>query len=316
MGFSVKKKKLSVGLSIEGEEFHLMMIEGGGGYRGVLKSAHGIFPKEILKSGNIYENFGANLDPVFKFVVEKAGGISEPVNLGLPAAESLLRIVNMPGLSLEDSKQAFRFEVENYFPFPASDSVYDIAEIEWPVGENAVEKRFLVAAARKTLLENITRAASLNGMALASLEPSQLALERAAGAERPIEDSCVYIYAGGESSVLILSWRGCGIFYRNIPSGLGEAVKMSVESEEYSAAATSFSRDVQSTLQFALSQNRALSVKSAYLFGPGASQKLRDTLKEWTSIEGIALIDVMRLHGINFETGRGGWETALGLALR
>lgn len=312
MALLFKKKNLSAGLSLEGGAFRLLTLSDGEGYGSVLKSACGRFPKEILRSDDICENF----DAVFKFVAEESGGISTPVNLGLPVTESLLRVVDMPGLSLAEAKQAFKFEVENYFPFSESDCAYDLAEIDYPVGENVSEKRFLVAAARKALLENITRAAASHGIRLASLEPSQIALERAAGAEYGFDDACVYIYAGVGRSVVILSWKGCGIFYGNIASGFGKMMERGANDDEYAAMAASFSREVRSSLQFAMSRSRAFTVKTAYLFGFGASRQLSDMLADLTSLENVTLIDVMKLHGICFEADGGGWETALGLALR
>ena len=309
-----KAKNTSSGLSLEDGGFHLLTIEGGGRNR-VLNSSYGKFPDKILPSGDIYENSGAYLSSVFRYVADETGGISSPVNLALPVSEALLRIVNMPDLSLDDARQAFKYEVENYFPFSESECVYDIAEIDFPARQDSSEKRFLVAAARKSLIDNIAHAAASNGIRLASIEPSQIALERAASPDNQADETCVYIYAGIGRSVLVVSWRGCGIFYHNA-SGFGDAAKQSPESDEYTGAALSFSREVRSSLQFAMSQIRSISAKKAYIFGPGASKQLCETLADWLTLDSIELTDVMRIHGIDFEYDGNGWETALGLALR
>lgn len=268
-----------------------------------------------MPPGDIYDNSGAYLDSVFSYVAEEIGGISAPVNLVLPISEALLRVVAMDDLSLDEAKEAFKYEVENYFPFSAGECVYDMAEIDFPAGRGLAENRFIVAAARRSLIENIVRAASSGGIKLASIEPSQIALERAAASYNAANESCVYIYAGIDRSAFTVSWRGNGVFYHNA-SGFGDAAKHAPDSREYSDAAISFSRGVRSSMQFALSQIRSISVKKAFILGPAASLQLCGTLADWLLLDSVEAVDMMKSAGIDLKYDAGGWEAALGAAIR
>ncbi len=309
-----KEKNSSSGLSLADGGFRLLTIEAGGNC-GVISSSYGKFPDDIPRSDNIYDNSGRHMDAVFRYIDEKCGGVPSPVNLALPLSETLIRIVDMHGLSIDDAREAFKYEAENYFPFPAGECVYDLAETAFPTGDNRVEKRFIVAAAKKTLIENTMRAASSNGIKLASIEPSQIALERAVSFGNGAGGSCAYIYAGIDRSVLIISWRGSGVFYNNL-SGLGEAAAGAAKSGGDTGAAVSFSCAVRSSLQFAASQFRSISVKRGVLFGPSASPQLCKILFDLLTLESIDLTDVMKARGTDLKDDAGGWETALGLALR
>lgn len=316
MGFFSKKKTISAGLVLDAEGFRYLSLEGGDGFYNVVDSVSGSVPPVSGASDDPFSDSGAYLDPVFDHIAQTVRGFNVAVNFALPVTESLLRIVNLPGMTLAEARMAFRYEFENYFPFPEKEGGYDIAEIEYPVREDLSEKRFLVAAARRSLLDNISRAASAHGIKIASIEPSQIALERAANPPRPIDAGCAYVYAGNQRSVLILSWNGCGIFYRNISFGFGaDIISGGFESEEYRGHGISFAREIRSSLQFAMSQNRAFRADSVYLFGPGASPHLCGLLKESTSLESVMLIDPMKVHGIDFDS-KGGWNVAPGLALR
>ncbi len=316
MGLFQRKKFVSAGLVLDGGAFRYLSLEGGDGFYSVVDSASESIPPGYAASDDLFSDAGAYLDSVLDYVSRSVGGFKVAVNFAIPVTESLLRIANLPGMTAAEARMAFRYEFENYFPFPENDGVYDIAEIEYPVREDFSEKRFIVAAARRALVDNISRAAAACGIKLASLEPSQLALERAATPPYPIETGCAYVYAGNFRSVLILSWRGCGIFYRSISSSFGaDLMSGGFESEAYGEHALSFARDIRSSLQFAMSQNRAFRAESLYLFGPGSSSRLCGLLKESTSMESVMLLDPMKVHGIDFDNA-GGWDVALGLALR
>lgn len=315
MGFFSKKRKVSAGLSIQNGSYRYLAIEGDDGTYNVVNKSTELIPARNMKSDDPFQDSGAYLDLVFRFISSRIGHFDTPVNFAIPISESLLRIVNMPGMTEQEARMAFRYEFENYFPFSEAEGVYDVSEIKFPVREDVEEPRFIVAAARRALIENISRSAVTNGIRIASLEPAQIALERAASPEPYIDDGCVYLYAGVDRSVLILSWKGAGIFYRSISVAFGTTDTAEQESDEYKDLVFSFVRDVRSSLQFALSQNRGFSAKSIYLFGPGAAPYICSALAESVSLEHVIQIDPMKIHGVEMNGG-GEWDIALGLALR
>ncbi|MDO5115326.1 MAG: pilus assembly protein PilM [Synergistaceae bacterium] len=316
MGIFGRRKVLTAGLTLDNDAFHYISLEKSGEFYRVAEAVTEKFPPGMGGEDSPFADSGAHLSRFFEFAAAKTASFNVPVNIGIPITDSLLRTVNMPGMTAAEAKMAIRYDFENYFPFSVGDAVYDISEIDYPVRDDLTEKRFIAAAARSSLIDNIARAAASNGLKTASMEPAQIALERAATPDSPVEEGCVYVYAGYHRSVLVLSWRGNGIFYRNISFGVDdEIVAKGTESDEYREQAVAFVRDVRSSLQFALSQNRGFSARSVYIFGPGASAFLCDTLKESVSFDSVMLVDPMKVHGIDF-SGGGEWDIALGLALR
>ncbi|MDD2350992.1 MAG: pilus assembly protein PilM, partial [Synergistaceae bacterium] len=260
---------------------------------------------------------GMYLYQVMNEILHNVGSIDVPVRLSLPTTDSLLRVVNFPNMSLYEAKLAFRYEFENYFPFPIEEGIYDLAEIFYPLQNGAEESRYLVGAARKTLIENITKAAKANGIEITAIEPAQIALERAVTPITPVSDASVFIYAGKTRSVLIFSWKGNGIFYRTMSIGFtGISFVDESFNEQLNAEYNAFAREIHSSLQFALSQMRGFKPDMFFIFGPGATQDLCDFLKESLSIPEIMLSDPISLHGLAFDSSAGSWDIPIGLALR
>ena len=222
----------------------------------------------------------------------------------------------MPGMSAAEAKMAFRYEFENYFPFPVEEGIFDLAQIEYPLPNNTVDKRFLVAATRLSMVENITKYAEMSGFTVASIEPAQIAIERAVTPMVPLSNASVYVYAGRSRSVLILSWKGNGVFYRSMSIGFDNIIDNNDASSAVVPQYVAFAKEVRSSLQFALSQIRGFETHEIYISGPGASSELCDVLAESLAVEKIVKADCMKLHGLDFENRDSSWEIPIGLALR
>ena len=315
-GFKKHKKKRA-GLFIDRGYFRYLAVVGLPGSIVVADSFAGELPEDATQGGDPFANNGMYLFQVMNEVLHAVGTIDVPVRLSLPTTDSLLRVVNFPGMSLDEAKLAFRYEFENYFPFPIEEGIFDLAEIFYPLQNGTEEPRYLVGAARKTLIENITKAAKANGIEITAIEPAQVALERAVTPITPVSDASVYIYAGKTRSVLIFSWKGNGIFYRTMSIGFtGISFVDESFNEQLSAEFNAFAREVHSSLQFALSQIRGFKPDMFFLFGPGATQDLCEFLKESLSIPEIMVSDPISIHGLDFDSSAGSWDIPIGLALR
>ena len=315
-GFKKHKKKRA-GLFIDRGYFRYLAVVGLPGSIVVADSFAGELPEDATQGGDPFANNGMYLFQVMNEVLHAVGTIDVPVRLSLPTTDSLLRVVNFPGMSLYEAKLAFRYEFENYFPFPIEEGIFDLAEIFYPLQNGTEEPRYLVGAARKTLIENITKAAKANGIEITAIEPAQVALERAVTPITPVSDASVYIYAGKTRSVLIFSWKGNGIFYRTMSIGFtGISFVDESFNEQLSAEFNAFAREVLSSLQFALSQIRGFKPDMFFLFGPGATQDLCEFLKESLSIPEIMVSDPISIHGLDFDSSAGSWDIPIGLALR
>ncbi|MCK9437458.1 MAG: pilus assembly protein PilM [Synergistaceae bacterium] len=302
-GFKKHKKKRA-GLFIDRGYFRYLTVVGLPGSYVVTDAVSGELSEEVTQGGDPFTSNGMYLYQVMNEILHNVGSIDVPVRLSLPTTDSLLRVVNFPNMSLYEAKLAFRYEFENYFPFPIEEGIYDLAEIFYPLQNGAEESRYLVGAARKTLIENITKAAKANGIEITAIEPAQIALERAVTPITPVSDASVFIYAGKTRSVLIFSWKGNGIFYRTMSIGFtGISFVDESFNEQLNAEYNAFAREIHSSLQFALSQMRGFKPDMFFL-------------KESLSIPEIMLSDPISLHGLAFDSSAGSWDIPIGLALR
>ena len=312
-----KHKKKRAGLFIDRGYFRYLTVVGLPGSYVVTDAVSGELSEEVTQGGDPFTNNGMYLYQVMNEILHNVGSIDVPVRLSLPTTDSLLRVVNFPNMSLYEAKLAFRYEFENYFPFPVEEGIYDMAEIFYPLQNGTEEPRFLVGAARRTLIENITKAAKANGIEITAIEPAQVALERAVTPAAPVSDACVYIYAGKIRSVIIFSWKGNGIFYRTMSIGFtGISFVDESFNEQLSAEYSAFAREIHSSLQFALSQIRGFKPDIFFLFGPGATKDLCEFLKESLSIPEIMVSDPISVHSLSFDSSAGSWDIPIGLALR
>ena len=100
MGFFSKKKTISAGLVLDAEGFRYLSLEGGDGFYNVVDSVSGSVPPVSGASDDPFSDYGAYLDPVFDHIAQTVRGFNVAVNFALPVTESLLRIVNLPGMTL------------------------------------------------------------------------------------------------------------------------------------------------------------------------------------------------------------------------
>jgi type IV pilus assembly protein PilM len=315
-----RRKRESSGLFVDRSIYRYMALSGHAGSYKVVRSAAGNLRGDFASEGGSFADLGKRLDSLFESIVNDMGEIRDPVNISLPIMDSLLRTVSLGDMDLSEAKLAFRYEHEKYFPFPVDEAVYDMAPILYPLPNGAEEKRFLVASARRTLIDDIMNAALAQGIDIASIEPAQLALERAATPQTPFCDAAVYVYAGLSYSVIILSWKGNGIFYRSVLRGYnaaGGAESDGLPDEETSEYG--FVKEINSSMQFALSQIRGFEPSMMFLFGPGVSDRLCDIMKKHVTVASVTTIDPLTVHGIDFQKDdarAGSWEIPVGLALR
>lgn len=318
-------KKERAGLFMDGGIFRYLSIMGKQDEYTVTKSFAGLLTKDAASGGEPFVNSGMYIYQMFDEIASKIGGFNVPINIAIPTTDSLLRIVSMPGMSLGEARLAFRYQFENFFPFPVDEGIYDFAEIDFPLQNGEEEKRFLVVATRMLLIKNIMDAASAHGIEVNSIEPTQIALERAVTPVITSSDAAVYIYAGNRRSCLILSWKGNGVFYRTMSLGFQkpevpdtdpDSEIYDSESEESNTDYSTFVKEVRSSFQFAISQIRGFEPDTISIFGPGASIELSLLIKEFLSVPSVVCVDPVAIHGLSFDSSTANWEIPLGLALR
>lgn len=184
-----------------------------------------------------------------------------PMSFSLPCNDVLLRVVDMPGYTLQEVKSAIRYQFDDYFPFAYDESSFDVAEIRFQSGHSGAT-RFIAAVSRKRVIDEILLCASTHGFTLLGIEPAQMSFERAVA--RAGEDGCVInIYAGKKDLLFVISNLGNGIFYRNsvIKAEGGEYIDRAVDEAKIS-------------LEFASSRIHDFAAKKIIIAGPNADECL------------------------------------------
>lgn len=163
-------------------------------------------PPEKAAAGFGYENF-------FRLLDEQGSPREVPIRFALSFNESLIKIIDMPGCSLQEVKSALKYQFEDYFPFTYEESAFDVCEVNLSK-EGMCGKTFVAAASRAGLVDGIQESAGKYGFTLSGVEPAQLAFERVV---TPAEASrgMIEIYAGKAAFLFIFSDYQNGIFYRN-----------------------------------------------------------------------------------------------------
>lgn len=313
------RSKASAGLYFDSASFNYIELSGTEGDITVHRAVSGKLSVSPGSEGGPYADSGAGLDNAMNEACSAIGKISCPVNVAIPTAEALIRVVPLQDMELEDAKHAFRYDYERYFPLSVSDAVFDLGEVLYPVQGGGEEKRYIAASARMALVERLTDSATSNKIIISSIEPAQLSLERVITPAVSPCDAAVYVYAGAKHYVMILSWKGCGIFYRSGRSALGQPVKVPADAQGGPSPIESFVREARASLQFALSQIRGFAPDGAFFFGPYATNELCGLFKESVDIKSVSVVDPFAMHGVNIdqiEKEKGCWDVPVGLALR
>jgi type IV pilus assembly protein PilM len=119
---------------------------------------------------------------------------------------AIVREVRMPSLPPEEVRQAARFEVERYLPYPIAEVTYDTFVTGEVKDEGNARIDVLVVAARTDILNQhveALRAAGLEPVIL-DVEPFALARAMASAGGRSPEHAVVYVHIGAENTGIII----------------------------------------------------------------------------------------------------------------
>lgn len=232
------KKLSSSGLAIYGE--HLYFVE--------LDAENNLVQKLTvnLPEGCIVNHSIANfelLEMGFAQIFKASGKIREPVTVGIPQGDAVIRILNLPRMSLEDIRGTLDLNFEEYFPFSRLDAVFDVLNVKMPVSyDDRDEIPILAVAVRRNTVERILDCARMAGFEVEAIEPVQFALLRAI----PPVKSGLSVFADQQS--IIAAWDGNGIMYR--PENNLNGVQ-----------------GILNTIQFLGTQYRGINVNNLIIFG-------------------------------------------------
>lgn len=243
----------------------------------------------------------------------KLGGrFASTMVVGLPPQDAIVRIVEMPRMSMEDARSAFGWDFENYFSFPLKDATYDLAPVEVPSPLSEESMTVLVVASRLTVVSGILNIMDKEGVRVSAIEPDTIALVRAVSGRTGEESSGRLILSvGAKSSQIIVEYKGNGLVYRTVYVGARSELQGGTGAYEMLV------REVSSSLVYAGSQFRGLNVKEILLCGEyGNHEDLKAEAQLAFDTYECRAADPWREWSISGDLSEYGWEAAIGLAVR
>jgi|GEM_PF-3134553 len=234
------------------------------------------------------------------------------VYAGIQSKDVLLRTVDLPTMDHSDMKDSFRYDFDRFFPIPVEDAIYDIAPIDHPEPDaSGAVTHCLAAAVRQSSIENLMHASHGVGLKLRGIEPAPVAMLRTLMGPFAPPGFNVYALAGAVSTIIIATFRDNGIVYRNTSQSFATGGQID-------GVISNFTRDLQSTVNFASTQLRSFSADKIYIGGYGAvyADALRASVSEVVTVP-IEIVNPWVSWNIGNPPGQQfGWEIPLGLALR
>lgn len=222
------------------------------------------FSVKVSTEKGVYEE-------LFRLLDDCGASKDIPVSFSLPCNDVLLRIIDMPGYTLQEVKSAIRYQFDDYFPFTYDESRFDAAEIRFQ-GARSDATRFIAAVSRKRVIDEISLCAAKYGFTLSGIEPAQMSFERAVALDGG--DWCVInLYTGKKDLLFVISNSGNGVFYRN------SVIK--AEGSEYVGRAVD---EVKSSFEFASSRIHDFVVEKIIIAGPNADEILLRALGDALSV--------------------------------
>ena len=307
------KKGLAAGLSLASGHVRYVELERAGGDLAVARSGEvelgpGIIDGEMIVDVQALEG---KLEELKSYI---GGQWGNPVTLGLPSRDVLLRIVEMPSMELEEAREALKWDFEKYFPFPYADAVFDLSQVDLPGELDVTNSRFLVAAARLRVVEGLLETVKKVGIKVNAIEPAGVPLYRSfkGTSVTDMMTGTMVVCVGALSSHIVVGFGDNGIIYRTLLFGGRPKTGLEPKSSFMAIA-----REVSSTFTYLASQFRDMRVDEVILCGDyGMENSLREELQKATETAVIVSDpwEIWKVRGAPAK--KQGWEIALGLAVR
>ena len=181
------------------------------------------------------------LEEGFKALSKKTGKIRQPVTIGLPPGDVVIRRpIVFPKMSIEDIRSTIDLNFEEYFT-SRTDTIFDAVIIKTP-SDTDDKVSVLAATAKKSLVDRVLDIAKKADIPAGAVEPMNFAMLRFV----PQFKEGLSIFADNHN--IIASWEGSGIFFRTVNN------------------LNNF-QDILSTIQFIATQYRRAQVSKIALAG-------------------------------------------------
>ncbi|MBQ9419853.1 MAG: pilus assembly protein PilM [Synergistaceae bacterium] len=148
------------------------------------------------------------LETAFEALRKETGKINEPVSIGLPEGETIIRFPTFPEMSIEDVRGTIDLNFNEYFPYPRAEAVFDSIRIKTPNDERREDIMVMAVAAKSQTVDRILEAARNAGIPPGPVEPMNFAMIRSI----PEAREGMSVLADRHNIVTV--WEGFGIFFR------------------------------------------------------------------------------------------------------
>ena len=195
-----------------------------------------------IQNGTI-KNFDM-LEAAFAEIYKLIGRLREPVMIGLPNGDTIIRMISLPNMSIDDVRGTIDLNFDEYFPYPRDDAVFDALRVITPADANndRDEITVMAVAAKKETVERILDIARKAGLPAGAVEPLSFSMLRAV----PEAQEGLSIFANPDTVIAV--YEGNGIFFR-------------------SANNLSGAQDILNTMQFTETTYRHMRVSKLILAG-------------------------------------------------
>lgn len=194
------------------------------------------------------------LESAFGKLYKETGRINEPVSIGIPSHDAVIRPLTFPRMSLDDVKSTLNLNFDEYFPFSSTEAVFDALIIKTPNdSEDSENITVLTAAAKINLIERLLDISRKTNIPAGAVEPLIFAMTRTA----PEAQEGLSVFASAHA--IVTTWNGDGIYFR-------------------AANNTRGIQDITSTVQYIENQYRRVRVSHLVLAGLNFQLNSTDTM--------------------------------------
>jgi len=283
-------RRASVGLDLDGAFLAAAEVAG----RRLVRAASAELPAGAMADGEV-----ADVDALAAALKELFAREKLPrsVRLGVANQQIVVRQLDLPVIANpEEEAAAVRFQAAEAIAMPLDDAVLDYQAIGEEVGGDGVgRRRFVVVAARSTMIDRLVAAVRAAGLRPEGIDLNAFALvrlltagERSAAAESP-DSARVFCHLGGVTNLAVALGSSC-LFARPLAtarpavaagfadgpdpdappeadSGLGFA-----DSSRPAADAAALAEEIRMSIDYYMAQPDARWVTEMVLSGPGATR--------------------------------------------
>jgi len=327
-----------VGLELDNGVIRAIELKGTGN-KALLASAGQV----EIPEGAVQEGVVTDVQLVSEALKElwaKTGIDQRDVVLGIANQGLMMRLATFPKIPMDKLTKALRFQVDEYFPIPLAELVFDFAIIGEITGDKGPQLEILLVAIRKDLLYN-----SLEALTAASLIPrvvdaSPLALMRTMPRDVSAPNM-ILVDISNDLVTLLLVDGGVPRFARVVPYAsaaqtAGPLTSLEQIAEQQVASTleedirtwpgawfAGLAGDIGSTITYYMAQGQATSVDKVIISGKGSSvQGLVEYLQAGLELPVEIINPLANLHGpiqageVDLTQNGPEYAVSIGLALR